>query len=172
MMSDEIELPTCHTWNCDTRIYFLEEHCPGCGARQDWYQFLQVTCPNCNQPISSDQWSCYCGHQLNVWIAVIQEALAHPAHTDLAVAKGAVPHPTDREFKRGEGKPVGQQANYRVALPDERGIHVKGYKDHYKVHWDRVAPSQNGLGHLLSDAPVETALVTGLGYLLFKSEGS
>lgn len=171
-MEEEVELPACSGWNCDEQIQFLQERCHNCGTRQDWYQFYQTECPNCTQVVDSTRGSCYCGAQLNVWMSIIQEALAHPAHTDLTIDKEAVPHPSDWEFEEGGGKPVGQESNYRLALPDERGIHVKGYEDHYKIHWDKVAPSQNGLGHLLSDAPVETALALGGLYLLYNGGGS
>lgn len=165
-MSEEVELPTCGGWNCQQKLYFLQERCPRCGTHQDWYEFLKLECPNCGRAVNSNRLSCYCGNELNPWVAVIEEALTYSAHTDLAVSKEELAHPTAWEFEQGSGKPVGQQADYRLPLPDERGIHVKEYGDRYKVHWDKVAPSQNGLGHLRSDAPIETASTAVLAYML------
>lgn len=73
-------------------------------------------------------------------------------------------HPATLEaygYYPSAGLPKGQYADYRRALPDGRGIHVKLYDDHATAHLDRVDPSVNLIGHLLLDAPVFT-LFAGL----------
>lgn len=167
-MTSEVEFSRCPSWRCEAQVYFLQDQCHECGIFLAWQDFLQMECPECSCIVDATRWSCYCGGETNLWIAIIQEVLEYPAHTDLAVSKSDVTNPLDWEFTVGGGKSVGQMSNYRVGLPDGRGIHVKEYEDRYQVHWDKVDPERNPVGHLLSDAPVETGIVAGLLYLLFK----
>lgn len=56
-------------------------------------------------------------------------------------------------YYESSGEPKGQVADYRRALSDGRGIHIRVYSDHLTAHWDRKDPSTNPIGHLLQDAP-------------------
>jgi hypothetical protein len=89
--------------------------------------------------------------------------LSLPPRTDLAVAKAGVSQPEEWGFEKSAGKPVGQLANYRLALEErDEGIHVKEYDDGYLVHWDEVDPSNGFLEHCLTDAPQETFIAAGI----------
>lgn len=76
-----------------------------------------------------------------------------------------IPIPTELELQhngyyRSTGLPVGQVADFRKALPDGRGIHIRIYNNRATAHWDRIDPSRSLIGHLLADAPVPTILAT------------
>jgi hypothetical protein len=87
------------------------------------------------------------------WSCVIEGVLHLSKHQDLKVMKGAVPHPLEVGFKASVGGPAGQRADYRLSLPDGRGIHVREYEDYYLVHWDGRDPSVDPIGHVMEDAP-------------------
>jgi hypothetical protein len=84
----------------------------------------------------------------------------------LVVDKISLPHPNYLGINIRRGLPAGQWADYGIELPDGRGIHIKEYEDHYKVHWDRVAPSRSKIGHMIADAPYLTTGVLAGGYAL------
>ena len=96
------------------------------------------------------------------WGDVTRAVLNLPEHKDLKVMKWSVPHPLEAGFREGLGDPVGQKANYRLALPNGRGLHVKEYDHHYLIHWDRVDPSIDLVGHIIEDAPHVLAIL-GIG---------
>lgn len=48
--------------------------------------------------------------------------------------------------------------NYCILLSDGCSIHIKVYKDHYLVHWDKRDPNLDPLGHLWHDAKKELFL--------------
>lgn len=69
-------------------------------------------------------------------------------------------------YYRSTGLPAGQVADYRKALPDGRGIHIRIYRNRATAHLDRRDPSVDLVGHLVQDAPVFTAaLVAGAAWL-------
>jgi hypothetical protein len=76
-----------------------------------------------------------------------------PAHQDVEIAKSDVPHPLREGFKTRIGDPKGQNADYGMCLPDGKGIHIREYQDKYLVHWDKVDPPRDPIGHLVNDAP-------------------
>jgi len=86
------------------------------------------------------------------WEEVASTALKYPAHTDIVVGFNMVPE-VPSFFKKMNGDPDGQKANYGFVLPDKKGIHVKVYDGYYKVHWDKVSSLIDPLGHLYHDAP-------------------
>jgi len=63
-----------------------------------------------------------------------------------------VPHPLYSGYVKGSGDYDGQNADYRKALADGKGIHVKEYDNYYLVHWDVRDPDIDPLGHLWHDA--------------------
>lgn len=95
------------------------------------------------------------------WEEIAITALSHPAHTDIVVGHNMVP-PLPEHFTPRPADPNGQLADYGTSLPDNRGIHVKVYDDHYKVHWDKKDPKKDPLGHLYHDAPHWLAVI-GIG---------
>lgn len=86
------------------------------------------------------------------WEQVVSTALSYPAHTDIMVSHRMVPSLPEC-FTTRLADNSGQLADYGTSLPDNRGIHVKVYEDHYKVHWDKKDPKKDPLGHLYHDAP-------------------
>lgn len=86
------------------------------------------------------------------WEQVTATTLNYSAHTDILVGLDMVLSlPT--YFKKIFADKDGQKSNYGFSLPDKRGIHVKVYEDHYKVHWDKRSSLTDPLGHLYHDAP-------------------
>lgn len=86
------------------------------------------------------------------WEQVIATALNYPAHTDIIVGLNMVPN-LPNYFTKRLADMNGQKADYGLSMPDNRGIHVKIYDDHYKIHWDKRDPNKDPLGHLYHDAP-------------------
>ncbi|HET7337700.1 MAG TPA: hypothetical protein VFJ23_07400 [Candidatus Nitrosotalea sp.] len=112
------------------------------------------------------------------WEQVIGTVLQHPAHTDIVVHKTMIP-PLPDYFTERMADADGQKADYGASLEDKRGIHVKEYDEHYKVHWDRRDPNVDPLGHLYHDAfhwviiiGVILAVVLGIGlaYLAYRKK--
>lgn len=94
-----------------------------------------------------------------------KRALSRGAHEDVRIRSIPEDELRDLGYRRSVGTPKGQRADYRKPLDDGRGLHVRVYRDHMRVHWDRTAPSVNLLGHLVDDAR-EFALTGGLTLLL------
>jgi len=114
---------------------------------------------------------------LHVWTwQQIAGVLAHEvAGARVRIEKYLIEHPTDGGLRPGVGLPVGQQADFRLILPDCRGLHVQDFGTHYEAHLDQTDPACDAVRHLMEDAPgtfiVGTALVGGLvGLLLGRSK--
>ncbi len=90
---------------------------------------------------------------MHEWISIIRKTLALKAHEDIVIPKSNVRHPLHVGFKRSIGEPKGQIADYRLRLIDGKSVHVREYKDYYRIHWDIVDPSVNPIEHLKHDAP-------------------
>lgn len=99
------------------------------------------------------------------WKDIVRAVLNLLEHEDLKIMKGVVLHPSKVGFRKAIGEPVGQKADYRLAFPDGRGIHVKEYDHYYLIHWDKKDPKIDPLGHLLEDAPHWLAIL-GIGGLV------
>ena len=95
------------------------------------------------------------------WDQVVATVLKYPPHTDIVVGFDMVPE-MPPFFEQIHADPDGQKANFGFTLPDKKGIHVKVYDDHYKVHWDKVSSLVDPLGHLYHDAPHWFALLVGV----------
>ncbi|HJU14237.1 MAG TPA: hypothetical protein VJ792_07265 [Candidatus Nitrosotalea sp.] len=106
------------------------------------------------------------------WEQMIGTSLRYPAHTDIIVEKHMVPI-LPEYFTKRIGDIDGQKADYGASLDDGRGIHVKEYDRHYKIHWDKKDPQRDPVGHLYHDAPHWLAAIlvgaaAGIGYGVYR----
>ena len=86
------------------------------------------------------------------WDSYIREIKQLPPHVDRRAGIdeiGGIP----LGFYRSMGESRGQKEDYRLALADGTGIHIRVYADHYMGHWDKRDPKRDALGHLLHDSP-------------------
>ena len=104
------------------------------------------------------------------WTQVANLLAQQPAGTRLRITKSWMEHPVDGGLRHGVGLPVGQVADYRLRLPDCRGLHVQDFGEHYEAHLDQTDPACDAMQHLAQDAPVAcvvgAAVVGGLLGLL------
>ncbi|NEU55240.1 hypothetical protein [Halorussus sp. MSC15.2] len=152
--------------HCGSPLDHLQRGCESCERRISWD--WTEPCPACEAAVNyaTRPSSCpECRTDLSVWDGIAARVLRERHHADLRIAKDAVPHPTSAGFVCHTGDPRGQRADYRRPLPDGRGIHVKAFADRYEVHWDKVDPTEDFLGHVVADAP--HWLLVG-GFLGFK----
>jgi len=87
------------------------------------------------------------------WRILIHKVLKNPPHKDALIPKHIVKDPLEEGFFETLGEPQGQMKDYELTLSDGRRIHVREFKDHYKVHWDKMSPRINPIDHLRYDAP-------------------
>lgn len=92
------------------------------------------------------------GWKKKSWDKIISDVLTLPKHKDLQIKKSKVKD-LPLEFQLRLGDEDGQSADYGLPLSDGRGIHVKVYDDHYKIHWDQKDPSVDPIGHIVHDSP-------------------
>lgn len=146
--------------HCDAPLDYLRRGCGTCDRRVSWD--WTEPCPACGTETPVAEPRCRgCDAAVSPWDGVVARVRRERAHVDLRIAKAALPHPTGAGFVRHAGDPRGQRADYRRPLPDGAGVHVKEFADRYEVHWDRVAPTESLLGHVVADAP-HWLLVGGL----------
>ena len=69
----------------------------------------------------------------------------------VSVPVAQIPHPAGCGFRRGQGLPMGQAADWRLRLTGDRCFHVREYEDRYTAHVDRLDPQADPLGHLAVD---------------------
>ena len=123
-----------------------------------------MQCPNCDGLTNVLKHQCACGVPLNGWDAVVHYVVENTeAHTDVGVSKAALPNPEQDSlnFYSSTGLDGSTEGDYRLRIEDGRGVHIKEYDDRYAVHWDRVDPRENAIGHIAQDAP--GLAVLGLG---------
>jgi hypothetical protein len=89
---------------------------------------------------------------MKTWYSIIKRVLNMPPHKPIIVPIDEVPDPEKEGAVRTIGEYKGQEADYEFTL-DERRVHIRKYKDHYEVHWDKVSPLVNAIEHLRQDAP-------------------
>lgn len=89
----------------------------------------------------------------NVNQTIISRVFQNPPHQEILIAKRIIPHPITLGYRLSLGAPVGQDADYRLALKDGKSIHVHEYAHTWGFHWDRVDPSTNLFEHLRQDSP-------------------
>jgi hypothetical protein len=99
---------------------------------------------------------------MKTWHSIIKRVLKMPPHESIIVPIDEVPDPEKEGAVRTIGEYKGQEADYEFTL-DERRIHIRKYKDHYEVHWDKVSPLVNPIEHLRQDAPYWWSLLCGIG---------
>lgn len=86
------------------------------------------------------------------WDAVERLVLAQPAGRDLHLIKAALPHPTEGGLDRAMGIPKGGSfRHFRRTVMERSCLHVREYRDHYQVHWDRTDPRLAPLAHWWGD---------------------
>jgi hypothetical protein len=109
------------------------------------------------------------------WEMVANRLSTEPAGTRLRVEKHLAEHPKDGGLRPSIGLPVGQTADFRLRLPDCRGLHVQDFGTHYEAHIDQTDPACDLVAHLRNDAPatfmLTSALVGGLVGLLLGRSG-
>ena len=87
-------------------------------------------------------------------VPLLDKVLERPAHEEVHLPKGAVPHPLSVGFDRSVGELRGQVADYRAELPDGRGLHIRDMVSHWAAHWDHVFPTlERWVDHLKEDSP-------------------
>ncbi|WP_336361803.1 hypothetical protein [Haladaptatus sp. ZSTT2] len=153
--------------NCSLDIPFLENRCPACDCEQGWP--TKAICFACIQTVDT-KYNGYCpscNTQLTDWNIVGYQIWQEGFQKEFLVSEN-IDHPESAGFNLGLGWPVGQRADYRLPLPDNSEIHVKVYEDHYKVHRDKRT-ANDPIGHLILDAPVQTAVVLVGAYFILKS---
>jgi hypothetical protein len=89
---------------------------------------------------------------MQTWYSIIKRVLNMPPHKLIIVPIDEVPDPEKEGAVRTIGEYKGQEADYEFTL-DEGRVHIRKYKDHYEVHWDKVSPLVNAIEHLRQDAP-------------------
>lgn len=94
------------------------------------------------------------------WADVINGLRGRPWRVSVRLELWQVPPPALGGLRRARGLPAGQAADYRAALADGSGLHVRDYGSHYTAHLDQVDPSVDWVGHLRADSP--RVLFTGL----------
>lgn len=89
----------------------------------------------------------------HMWNAIVDIVLNLRPGQDYSVPKKLAPHPSTVGFAQSLGMPKGETGHWRYALPDGRGVHVREFDTEYRIHWDRVDPHVDLIGHLRVDAP-------------------
>lgn len=162
MRGDPVSLPCTY---CGSKVPLLEETCPECNRSLTWSYI--VPCIECKHDVSHQYERCQnCGSLLTEWGIVFDYVHQFDFHIDVKVSKN-ISHPELAGFEKGGGLPYGQLADYRMTLSDNTEIHIKEYSEYYLVHRDKCTVNAP-LGHLLQDAPVETAAFGILLYHIFK----
>ena len=88
------------------------------------------------------------------WRMNVDNMVFLQAHQEMRVPKFGSTNPLQAGFVQTyieEAK--GQIANYRMTLPDGRGIHLLEFLDCYMMHWDKKCPLLNPIEHIKEDAP-------------------
>ena len=101
------------------------------------------------------------------WSGVATRLAVEPPGSVLRIPKYLLDHPDVAGARRSIGMPQGQLADYRLTLPNCRGLHVRDFGTHYEAHVDEVDPACDAIEHLRQDAP-DTYIVgaAALGALL------
>lgn len=110
------------------------------------------------------------------WREIASCLAGEPPGAKVRVEKHMVEHPKDAGLRPGIGLPVGQTADFRLRLPDCRGLHVQDFGTHYEAHIDQTDPACDAIRHLVEDAPgtfiVGSALIGGLIGLMLGRSGN
>lgn len=89
---------------------------------------------------------------MTTWKTAIDQILVQPPYKELHFSKNSINHPKHSGFQISIGDLQGQVADYRLALKDGRGIHVREFRNYFTIHWDKKDPTVDPIGHLIEDA--------------------
>lgn len=81
---------------------------------------------------------------------------------NVAVLKDETKTPAEQGFRRSIGLVKGQNKDWRLALSNGSGVHVREYDNHYEVHIDTVDPSKSIVKHLAADTPITLLFIYGI----------
>ena len=98
-----------------------------------------------------------------VILQIINDILILPPHEEIIFSKDDIPHPLNMGFREDLGEPLGQIADYRLALRDGRSIHARDYGFEIGFHWDKIDPIFDGFEHLRKDSPLLYTTLCFLG---------
>jgi len=87
------------------------------------------------------------------WFVYENRVLQRSVHEDIRIEKVQIERPSSAGFIESIGDPQGQKNDYRKGLKDGRCLHIREYEDHFLLHWDKIDPIQNPIGHIITDAP-------------------
>lgn len=93
--------------------------------------------------------------------SLVSEILSLPPHKEICYSEIEITDLLRSGFKKDNGEPQGQFADYRLVLKDGRSIHAKIYGEYISFHWDWVDPRKDWIEHLRRDAPVWYTLLCG-----------
>ncbi|MEM0121116.1 MAG: hypothetical protein QW514_04500 [Thermoprotei archaeon] len=86
------------------------------------------------------------------WNDLIKHVQELPPHVDLLIKKSQVKEPWLYGFRKSSiGWRKGAMRTWRLALTNGKGIHIREYSDHFKIHWDIADPRKNPLKHFVYD---------------------
>src|SRR5258706_7508223 len=87
------------------------------------------------------------------WSGIASYLSTQPHGAVARIEKHQVQHPRDAGMKPSLGLPVGQSTDWRYKYPTCAGLHVRDFGSFYSAHLDRVNPTCDPVGHLVSDTP-------------------
>jgi len=86
-----------------------------------------------------------------MWEAIIKRVLSLPPGVSLTVSKIGLPKEAKPSI--GEATIFGFGKDWEITLEDGKRIHIVELENCYLVHWDKISPLEDPLGHLMKDAP-------------------
>jgi len=89
--------------------------------------------------------------------------MSYPPHKEIYYLENDIPHPRNLGFQEDLGEPIGQIADYRLALENGISIHARDYGEEIGFHWDEVDPRVDWFEHLRRDSPYWYTAVCSLG---------
>jgi hypothetical protein len=88
------------------------------------------------------------------WKPIVNGVLILQPYQKTTIPKFCSTNPSQAGFVRTYlEEHENQLADYRLTLPDGRGIHLREFADHYVMHWDKKCPLIDPIGHINQDAP-------------------
>ncbi len=112
-------------------------------------------------------------HQVSSWRGVVRVLRQYAPRAVVRIEKGVLSHPRGAGMSPSIGLPEGQVADFRLALANGGGLHVKDFGTHYEAHLDEVHPDIDLVEHLRRDAPgVLVASGVALGAVIGRSVGA
>jgi len=97
------------------------------------------------------------------WTYIEQVVFSKSAHEDVSICHEDVPDPTKNGYVLTIGEFQGQDADYEKSFTNGKRIHIRRFKDLYKIHWDFFSPIFSPIQHLRYDAPEWYVFLSTLG---------